>query len=206
MTAPRRVGQDGPRRDGPPAVGLAASAGGLRALLFVLAALPPDIEAAILIVQHLDPRRRSQLVTILGRATKLPVRAATDGEPLRAGVVLVAGPNRHLQVDEAGRVRLSDGPPVNHVRPSADQLFESLAVSHGSRAAVVVLTGTGHDGAAGAQAVRRAGGHVVVQEPSEAEFPGMPAAAVAAGPVDDVVPLERIPACITGFAAELAIR
>jgi two-component system chemotaxis response regulator CheB len=189
-----------------PVVGLAASAGGLRALSFVLGALPPEIEAGILIVQHVDPRRRSLLVTILGRATRLAVEAAREGEPLRAGVVLVAEPDRHLLVDAAGRVHLSDGPRVNHVRPSADPLFESLATAYGSHAAVVILSGTGRDGAAGAQAVRRAGGHVVVQEPSGAEFSGMPAAAVAAGPVDDVVPLERIPGCITSFASELAVR
>jgi two-component system chemotaxis response regulator CheB len=194
------------RAKGPPTVGIAASAGGLRVLSFLLAALPADTEAAILVVQHVDPRRPSLLATILERATELAVRAARDGDTLEAGVVLVAEPNRHLLVDAARRVRLADGPPVNHVRPSADRLFESLAESHGARAAAVILTGTGRDGAAGAQVLRRAGGHVVVQEPSEAQFSGMPAAAIAAGPVDEVVPLERIPACISSFAAGFALR
>jgi two-component system chemotaxis response regulator CheB len=191
---------------GPPAVGIAASAGGLRALSSLLAALPADTEAAILIVQHVDPSRPSQSAAILGRTTALAVRAATDGDALEAGLVLVAEPNRHLVVDSSGRVRLVDSPPVNHVRPSADPLFESLAGSHGARAAAVILTGTGRDGAAGAQVLRRAGGHVVVQEPSEAQFSGMPTAAIAAGPVDEVVPLERIPGCIWSFATGLALR
>ena len=95
-------------------------------------------------------------------------------------------------VDPQGRLSLSHRPPVNFVRPAADLLFESIAASFGERAIAVVLTGTGHDGARGAQVVKQAGGTVIVQDEATSEFFGMPGAAIHAGHVDLILPLAQI--------------
>lgn len=173
-------------------IAIAASAGGLTALSRLLGALPSDLDAAILVVQHLDPTHPSLLAEILGRRTRLVVKQAASRDRLRPGTVLTAPPGAHLLVDPRGVVSLSHRPPVHFVRPSADRLFESVAQSFGTRAVAVVLTGTGHDGASGAQSVKRAGGTVIVQDESTSEFFGMPKAAIEAGDVDLILPLDQI--------------
>ena len=175
-----------------PVIGIATSAGGLSALSRLLSALPPTLDAAILIVQHLDPARPSHLADILGRRTPLPVKQAAGKDRLHTGAVFIAPPGAHLLVDPEGTISLSHQPPVHFVRPAADRLFESIAGSFGSRAVAVVLTGTGHDGATGAQEVKRAGGRVIVQDESTSEFFGMPRSAIDAGQVDLVLPLDKI--------------
>jgi two-component system chemotaxis response regulator CheB len=139
-------------------VALAASAGGLRAIEQVLAALPADFPAAIVVVQHLDPRHRSLMASILSRHTALTVQEAREGDRLRPGMVFIAPPNRHLLVNPDGSLSLSQSELVHFVRPSADLLFESVAASFKERAIAVVLTGTGSDGAMGVQAIKKMGG------------------------------------------------
>lgn len=173
-------------------VALAASAGGLRALGEVLSRLPPDLPAAILVVQHLDPRYPSHLADILGRQTGLPVKVAEDGEYLRLGCVYVAPPNRHLLVGSDGTVHLTESELVHFVRPSADLMFESVAACYKDRAIAVVLSGTGSDGAMGVRAVKSMGGTVIVQDPESAEFSGMPKGAADTGAADHVLALEAI--------------
>jgi two-component system chemotaxis response regulator CheB len=175
-----------------PVIAIAASAGGLSALSRLLSALPPTLDAAILILQHLDPTRPSHLADILGRRTQLHVKQAQSRDRLRPGTVFTAPPGVHLLVNPEGTLSLSHGPAVNFVRPAADLLFESIAGSFGPRAIAVVLTGTGHDGAKGAQMVKRAGGRVIVQDEATSEFFGMPGAAIGAGEVDLILPLDQI--------------
>jgi two-component system chemotaxis response regulator CheB len=175
-----------------PVIGVGTSAGGLSALSHLLSALPPTLNAAILIVQHLDPARPSHLADILGRRTPLPVKQAASEDHLRPGEVFIAPPGAHILVDPDGTISLSHRPPVHFVRPAADRLFESIAGSFGARAVAVVLTGTGHDGATGAQAVKQAGGTVIVQDESTSEFFGMPKSAIDAGQVDLILPLDEI--------------
>lgn len=175
-----------------PVIGIATSAGGLSALSTLLSALPATLEAAILVVQHLDPARPSHLADILGRRTPLPVKQAASKDRLHSGAVFIAPPGAHMLVDPEGTISLSHRPPVHFVRPAADRLFESIAGSFGPRAVAVVLTGTGRDGATGAQAVKRAGGRVVVQDEFTSEFFGMPKSAIDAGQVDLILPLDKI--------------
>jgi two-component system chemotaxis response regulator CheB len=172
-------------------VGLAASAGGLSALTAVLQHLGPDLPAGVLIVQHLDPRHRSLMADILNRRSELPVSEAKDGDQVQPGQVFVAPPNHHLLVNPGGRLALTETELVHFVRPSADLLFESMAASFRERAIAVILTGTGSDGAMGARAVKQMGGTVIAQD-EQAEFSGMPTAAVEAGAVDFVLPLDEI--------------
>ena len=173
-------------------VALAASAGGLTALIEVLAHLPADFKAAIVIVQHLDPRHRSLMAEILSRRTLLKVVQAKQGDKLTPGTVYIAPPNNHLLVNSDGTASLSQSEMVHFLRPSADLLFESLAGSYKERAIAVVLTGTGSDGAMGVEAIQKMGGTVIVQDDKSAEFPGMPSAAIKTGNVDFILPLAEI--------------
>jgi two-component system chemotaxis response regulator CheB len=175
------------------AVGIAASAGGLRALSTVLAELPLNFPAPIVVVQHLDPRHPSLLAGILGRVSKLLVKEAQEGEGMRPGVVFLAPPDRHLLVNANATLTLTRTELVHFVRPSADLLFESLAASFTSRALAIVLTGTGSDGAMGVRAINRMGGRTIAQDEGTSEFFGMPEAAIRTGVVDCILPLQHIP-------------
>jgi two-component system, chemotaxis family, protein-glutamate methylesterase/glutaminase len=179
-------------------VALAASAGGIAALSQVLGSLPADFPAAIVVVQHLDPRHRSLMADILRRRTALEVVQAAEGDHVRPGTAFIAPPDRHLLVNPDGTLSLSQSELVHFVRPSADLLFESAAASYKQRAIAVVLTGTGSDGSMGIGAIKKMGGTVVAQDQDSAEFSGMPAAAVRSGHADFILPLEEIaPALVT---------
>jgi len=179
-------------------VAIASSAGGLTALTGVLSALPADFPAAIVVVQHLDPRHRSLMAEILNRRTQLPVKQAEEGDHLRGGTVYIAQPNRHLLVNRDGTLSLSQTELVHFVRPSADLLFESVAGSYKERAIAVVLSGSGSDGAMGVQGIKKMQGTVIAQDEATSEFFGMPGAAIQTGTVDFVLPLSEIaPALVT---------
>lgn len=173
-------------------VALAASAGGLNALTQLLAALPTDFPAAIVVVQHLDPRHRSLMADIVSRRTPLRVKQASQGDRLQPGTVYIAPPNRHLLVNPDSSLALTVTELVSFVRPSADLLFESVAAAYKERAIAVVLTGTGSDGAMGVRAIKKLGGTVIAQDDKTAEFSGMPGAAIRTGSVDFVLPLAEI--------------
>ena len=177
-------------------IAIAASAGGLSAVRQLLAALPGDFPAAIVVVQPLDPRHRSLMAEILSRRTNLKVKEAQDGEHLDAGTVYIAPPNRHLLVNADRTVSLTQTELVHFVRPSADLLFESVAASFKERAIAIVLSGTGGDGAMGVKAINKMGGTVLAQDEKSSEFFGMPGAAMATGCVDFMLPLEEIPSAL----------
>jgi two-component system, chemotaxis family, protein-glutamate methylesterase/glutaminase len=173
-------------------VALAASAGGLKALSEVLGALPADFPAALVVVQHVDPRHRSLMAEILGKRTALAVSEAREGDRLRPGRTFIAPPDRHLLVNPGGVLSLSQTELVHFVRPSADLLFESAAASYRERAIAVVLSGSGRDGAMGVKAIKKMGGTVIVQDEETSEFFGMPGAARQTGTADFVLPLHEI--------------
>jgi two-component system chemotaxis response regulator CheB len=177
-------------------VAMAASAGGLSALGHVLSRLPADFPAAIVVVQHLDPRHRSLMAEILGKRTTLEVRQAQEGDPVRSGAVYIAPPDHHLLVNGDGTLSLSRSELVHFVRPSADLLFESVAASYQERAIAVVLTGTGSDGNMGIAAIKKLGGTTIAQDEKSAEYSGMPAAAIATKCVDFVLALDEIAAAL----------
>jgi two-component system chemotaxis response regulator CheB len=173
-------------------VALAASAGGLTALGRVLAALPEDFPATIVVVQHLDPRHHSLMAEILSRRTGLQVREAQEGDRLHPHTVYIAPPDYHLLVNPDGTLSLSHSELVHFLRPSADLLFESVAASFKERAIAVVLTGTGSDGAMGIQAIKKMGGTVIAQDEGTSEFFGMPSAAIKTQNVDFILPLDEV--------------
>jgi two-component system, chemotaxis family, protein-glutamate methylesterase/glutaminase len=173
-------------------VAVAASAGGLQALSRLFSVLPADFPAALVVVQHLDPRHRSLMADILSRRTALKVKQAEEGDELSAGNIYIAPPNKHLLVNPDATLALAQSELVHFVRPSADLLFESVAASFKDRAIAVVLTGTGSDGTMGVKAIKKMGGTVIAQDEATSDFFGMPGAAIQTGSVHFVLPLEEI--------------
>ncbi|HEV8441243.1 MAG TPA: chemotaxis protein CheB [Methylomirabilota bacterium] len=178
-------------------VALAASAGGLTALIRVLSGLGAGFPAAVVIVQHLDPRHRSLMAEIFARRTPLKVKQAEEGDRLSPGAVFTAPADRHLLVNRDGTLALSQSELVHFVRPSADLLFESVAASYRERAIAVVLSGTGVDGAMGIRAIKKMGGTTIVQDEKSSEFFGMPGSAIETGAVDFILPLDEISQALT---------
>jgi two-component system chemotaxis response regulator CheB len=173
-------------------VAIGASLGGPRALAALLRGLPTSFPAPIAVVQHIADGFTEGLASWLGSETRLEVREARDGEPLVAGRVVIAPSGHHLVVAD-GCVRLSDGPPVDTFRPSVTPLFLSAARAYGARACGVILTGMGRDGAEGLKAIHDAGGPTLAQDEATSAVFGMARAAVEAGAVDRVLPLDEIP-------------
>lgn len=180
-------------------VAIAASAGGLKAISKVLSALPPNFPAAIIVVQHLSPDRRSYLAEILGRRTPLWVKQAKAGDLLHPGRVYIAAPGRHLILNLNGTLSFSDTAKVNFVRPSANVLFESLAASFKAQAIAIVLTGGAGDGAIGVEVIKQQGGTVIAQDEATSECFSMPKSAIKMGCVDFVLPLDAIAATLIGL-------
>jgi two-component system chemotaxis response regulator CheB len=182
---------------------LGASAGGVQALCEVVRALPARLDAAVFAVLHVSPYGRSAMPAILSRSGPLTAVHPADGEAIRPGRIYVAPPDLHMLV-ERGFVRLSRAASENGFRPSVDVLFRSAARSYGAGVVAVVLTGNLDDGTAGLAAVKRHGGVAVVQDPAEADYPGMPASAVRNVDVDYVLPLGEIPDVLVGLCDRLA--
>lgn len=184
-------------------VAIGASAGGVEALHAVVSGLGAGLPAAVLIVQHMDPRHKSMLAGLLGRRSKLSVRQAVSGEPVDPGTVYIAQPDMHLIVRSRHLV-LTDTKLVHFSRPSIDLLLESVADEYGDRAIGVILSGSGVDGADGIRAIKAKGGTTIIQDPASAAHAGMPQAARATGCVDLTLPLEEIGPAITSLVAPSA--
>jgi two-component system, chemotaxis family, protein-glutamate methylesterase/glutaminase len=184
---------------------MGASAGGVQAFRRLLSKLSPELPASVLIVQHTSPQGGGLLPKVLGRDTPLPVKEAMHREVIRRGRVYVAPPDQHLIV-QGSRLQLSRGPHENRQRPAIDLLFRSAAQCYGPRTVGVVLTGYLDDGTAGLAAIKIHGGIAVVQQPEEAEAPGMPRNALRYVPVDHCLPLAEIGTLLMRLAKERAVR
>jgi two-component system chemotaxis response regulator CheB len=180
---------------------IGASAGGVPALTELLRGLPADLPAALFVVIHTSPTSPGILPQILQRAGKLPAAHAEDGEPIRHGRIYVAPPDRHLLIKH-DRVRVVRGPKENGFRPAADPLFRTAARTCGARTVGVVLSGGLDDGTEGLAIIKQYGGTAIVQDPTEATFPSMPASAIANVDVDHVLPVAQMPPLLDGLARE----
>ena len=180
---------------------VAASAGGLMPLRAFLAGLPADLPASVVTVLHIPATGGQALPGILDRSGPLAAKLAVDGEKLVHGRVYVAPADHHVLIVN-GTIRLSQEPRQNGVRPAADPLFRSAARYGGPRVVAVVLSGTLDDAARGCATVERCGGRVVVQEPAEAAYPGMPASALAATRHAVALPLEELVRLVSRLASE----
>lgn len=170
---------------------IGASAGGVQALLTLVAKLPADLPAAVFIVLHVSPTVPSLLPTILARDSNLPIAHAVDGEAIMNGRVYVAPPDQHLVIEDK-HLKLVHGPKENLHRPSIDALFRSAAHWAGPRVIGVVLTGARDDGKVGMRAIKHRGGITIVQHPEDAAFPSMPMSVLQEIRVDYSLPLREI--------------
>lgn len=177
---------------------IGASAGGIEAVSRVVASLPPDFPAPIVIAQHLDPRRPSHLREILARQTPLPVRTVTEKASLEDGVVYVVPSNRHVELTDH-ELRLRQ-PTDGGIAPSVDVLLESASKAFGAGLIAVILTGSGSDGSVGARHVKLAGGTVVIENPATAMFPSMPSS-IPPSLVDATADLDGIGPLLHDFLA-----
>jgi two-component system, chemotaxis family, protein-glutamate methylesterase/glutaminase len=169
-----------------------ASWGGLHAVGEILAALPADTEAAVVVAQHRQADTvEGGLAGLLQLRATLPVKDVDDKAPIERGQVYLAPPDYHLLI-QRGYFSLSKDDHIHHARPSIDVLFESAADAYGERVVGVILTGANADGAHGLAEVKRRGGVAVVQDPGTAERREMPAAALARTAADAVLPLAEI--------------
>lgn len=182
---------------------IGASAGGVDALKLILAALPKNLAASVLIVTHIPSERGWSLAPRLDANCALPVRQAEDGETIATGHVYIAPPDRHLLVSGT-QIRLGCGPRENMARPSIDPLFRSAAIAFGPRVIGVILSGMLNDGASGLEAVKRCGGIAVVQDPQDAGADEMPNNALRATHVDHVAPAGAIGPLIAGLVEQPA--
>lgn len=180
-------------------VAIASSTGGPRALAEIIPGLSADVDAAVVVAQHMPPGFTAGLARRLDQLSHLPVREAQSGEPLLAGHVYIAPGGRHLVVTPEGpgaRVKLSDAPTEHGVRPAADPMFRSVASVFGPRAVAVVLTGMGRDGTDGLKHVLAAGGRGLVQDRASSSVYGMPSQARALVRAEDEYSLSALAGAI----------
>ncbi|MDF9391372.1 MULTISPECIES: chemotaxis-specific protein-glutamate methyltransferase CheB [Methylococcus] len=175
-----------------PVVAIGSSTGGPHALGVVLAGLPADFPAAVLVVQHLDARFAGNLAHWLSRQTPLEVRLLARPERIRPATVFLAAREAHMVLDARLWLHYLEAGDETHHCPSVDRLFESLAVLPGLAGCGVLLTGMGRDGAAGLLALRRAGMMTIAQDENTSVIWGMPGAAVRQQAASAVLPLDRI--------------
>lgn len=175
-------------------IAIGASTGGTKALEKVLTGLPANMPG-IVIVQHMPPVFTKSFAERLDSVCSLRVKEAEDNDLVETGTALLAPGNYHMQIERKSAkyyVRIKQGPPVHHHRPSVDVLFNSVAESVGVNASGVLLTGMGADGAKGLLAMKDAGAHTIAQDEATCVVYGMPREAKKIGAVNEVVPLHDI--------------
>lgn len=177
---------------------IGASAGGVAALQRLVAGLPADFPAPILVVLHIGTHR-SVLPELLNARGPLTARFAVDGVTPEAGFIEVAPADHHLVLED-NQLRLLRGAKEHHARPAIDPLFRSAALNAGSAVIGVVLTGMLDDGAAGLHAIHACGGTTVIQAPEDAEEASMPLSAMSSTCVDHVVALDQLAALLNVLA------
>ena len=187
-----------PQGIGVPVVGLGASAGGIEALTEFFDTMPADSGVAFVVVLHLDPTKGSQLSSILGLHTRMPVAEIEDGMAVHPDHVYVIAPNHDVTLD-GDTLRLMRPSQPRGRRHPVDVLFKSLAEQRRERAAAIVLSGTGTNGTQGLKEIKAAGGLILVQDPGAARFDGMPRSAIGAGLADHVLTAGDMPGALRRY-------
>ncbi|MGH1397510.1 MAG: chemotaxis protein CheB [Trichormus sp.] len=170
---------------------IGASLGGLSALEIILGDLPPDFPLPIVIVQHRHKDSAKSLKALVQTYTLLPVKEVEDKDEIIPGQIYLAPADYHVLV-ERGYFDLSTDVLVSYVRPSIDVLFESAADIYAEGVIGLILTGANEDGTQGLKKIKARGGITIVEDPSTAHSPIMPAAAISDVVVDWILPLPKI--------------
>jgi two-component system chemotaxis response regulator CheB len=189
----------------PAAIAIGSSTGGPQALVVLLSGLRDGPKQPIFITQHMPPTFTAILAEHLKRASGRDAAEAVDGEAVADGRVYIAPGDHHMRVERAPdgtfRVRLGKEPPEHFCRPAVDPMMRSLAAAYGGKVLGVILTGMGHDGAAGIRDIAAAGGTVIAQDEASSVVWGMPGAAAGTGVCTAVLPLKEIAPAVTRIAA-----
>jgi two-component system, chemotaxis family, CheB/CheR fusion protein len=172
------IPQPSSQKNGPTVVGIGASAGGLTALKTFLEHVPSDSGLAFVVVVHLSPDHESHMAEILQPHVPVPVTQVSDTVPLESNHVFVIPPNSNLSAIDT-HLRVSKLEQRRQERARIDHFLRTLASTHDGNAIAVILSGTGSDGTLGVKDVKASGGLVIVQDPNEAEYDGMPQSAIA---------------------------
>jgi len=187
-------------------IAIGISTGGPNALQFVLSQIPADFLSTIIVVQHMPEGFTEMFAKRLDECCALEVQEARSGDLLLAGRVLICPGNRHIMVRRMPRgdmVVLSDGPPVNGHRPSADVLFHSVAQEFALTTVGILMTGMGDDGAEGLGAIKAAGGMTIAQSEDTCVVSGMPRAAIVKGYANKIIPLDGLASyLVSNYGAE----
>ena len=187
-----------PSRPKPTVVGIGASAGGLGALKTFFDHVPPDSGLAFVVVVHLSPEHKSHLADLLQPHVPFQVQQVTESTPLVPNRVYVIPPNANLSAIDT-HLRLSKLEERPRERAPIDHFFRTLANAHDGNAIGVILTGMGSDGTLGIKDIKANGGLIVVQDPNDAEYDGMPRSAIATGLVDRILTVAEIPDAILRY-------
>ena len=185
------------------AIAIASSTGGPAALLQLVPTLKDGPKQPIFITQHMPPRFTTSLAEHLSRVSGRPAAEAIDGEAVREGRIYIAPGDYHMLIEGSNpsKIKLTQSPPVNFCRPSADPMLHSLAAVYGNGLLCAVLTGMGSDGLAGATDVVNAGGSVIAQDQATSVVWGMPGAVANAGLCSAILPLDGLGPYIRKTAA-----
>jgi two-component system chemotaxis response regulator CheB len=179
-----------------PIVVIAASTGGPAAVMKVVAGLPRDFSAAVLLVLHMPAAFTKQFTLQLAEISKLPVKEAEANEVVQPGMIYLCPGSHHLRVSATGKIMLDPGLRIEGYLPCANAALETVAAYSRLLAIAVVLTGMGNDAAKGVRTIKACGGYVIAQDEASSVIFGMPAEAIKTGAVDEVVDLNEISAAI----------
>lgn len=181
-----------------PIVAIGASAGGIKAYQGLFEGMPANLNAAFVIVQHLDPHHKSILSDIIGRYTDMEVRQISNGMEVKPGHVYIIPPNRQLSLQD-NQLILHPQDQLPGSRMQIDHFLNSLKDELKDQTIAIILSGTGSDGSAGVRAVKEEDALVIAQSPKEAQYDGMPQSAIKTGVVDYVASVSEIPEIIENY-------
>ncbi|GAB4019800.1 chemotaxis protein CheB [Spirosoma migulaei] len=171
---------------------IGGSTGSIDVLLKLLPALKPSLSFALIIILHRKNTADSTLANLFSLKTSLPLKEVDDKDVIEPGAIYLAPADYHLLIEQDGTFSLDDSEKVNYSRPSIDVTFESAADVYGPSLVGILLSGANADGTNGLNAIKRAGGMSVVQQPETAQVAFMPQQAILSAPVDYVLDIEGL--------------
>ena len=178
-------------------IGIGISTGGPNALSIMIPRLPADLRAPVLIVQHMPPLFTKSLANSLNKKSKLEIIEAQDGDKIEIGKVYIAPGGKQMKIVAGAdgisrKLKITDDPPINSCKPSADYLFMSIAQHYVGRATGVIMTGMGSDGTEGLKQMKNTGSLIIAQDEATCTVYGMPKKPIESGLTDVIAPLNKI--------------